>query len=528
MRKHLAVALTAGMLAGVPALTASAGADVAPEFAPAPIRWEECRDERLRRAGAECGFLRVPLDYAEPNGRKISLAVSRIEHTSPERDYQGVMVVNPGGPGGSGRKLSLLGGAVPDGAGADYDWIGFDPRGVGASEPALSCDADYFSPPRPAYVPVREGVERTRLRRAADYAAACERAAPELLEHLRTTDTVQDLESLREALGRERINYYGFSYGTYIGQVYATKHPRHLRRLVMDGVVDPGEVWYRSNLKQDLAFDRVFEIYTDWIAEHDAVYHLGDTGGEVRQRYYGRLAELTREPAGGALGPAEWTDVFLRAGYGRHGWENIAEAFSALVHRDDPEPAMKLYEAAHGPGDNGYAMYLATECTDAEWPRRWNTWRADHWRAFAKAPFETWGNAWYNAPCRTWPVPAGERVRVDGGAVDGALLVNQEFDAATPYSGALEARERFPESALVGVPSGVTHSGSLAGNACVDDRIAAYLAEGALPERKPGRRADVTCEPLPAPQPDSGTAQREARSERQPAVLRAALRSARR
>ncbi|WP_217641371.1 alpha/beta hydrolase [Actinopolyspora alba] len=524
--------LIVGVLAGGPVPPATGATGVAPEFEPAPIRWGQCGDGKLRRAGAECGFLRVPLDYARPNGRKISLAVSRIEHTSPEAEYQGLMLVNPGGPGGSGRKLSLLGGAVPGAAGSTYDWIGFDPRGVGASRPALSCEPDHFSTDRPAYVPDGEGVERKRLRRGADYATACARAAPELLEHLSTTETVEDMESLRKALGRERINYYGFSYGTYLGQVYATRYPRRVRRLVLDGVVDPRKVWYRSNLEQDLAFDRVFARYTDWIAEHHSAYHLGRTGEEVRRRYYQRLTELDRAPAGGVIGSAEWTDIFLRAGYGTRGWERIAEAFAALVHEHDPEPAKRLYEAAHSQGDNSYAVYLAIECTDAEWPKRWSTWRTDHWRVYARAPFETWGNAWYNAPCRTWSAPAGDRLRVSGDDVSGALLINQEFDAATPYSGALEVRRRFPESALIGVRSGVTHSGSLSGNACVDDRIAAYLADGELPERKRGDRADVVCAPLPAPdpgsEPNSGAKRRSEPRTTQPTVLRTALRSARR
>ncbi len=531
MTTRITTTVAIGLLLGGLTVAPASGATSGPGFDPEPITWGPCRSERLQKAGAECGTLDVPLDYANPGGTKISLAVSRIRHTSPPDRYQGVMLVNPGGPGGSGLGLSVLGQYVPHGVGGMYDWIGFDPRGVGASEPSLSCDPDFFTYDRPAYVPRTGMIEKTRLKRAREYTRACAKNNGPLLGHMKTTDNVKDMESLRKALGAERINYYGFSYGTYLGQVYATTYPDRVRRLVMDGVVDPQDVWYRANLNQDIAFDRTIGIYFDWIARYDSVYHLGDTGDEVESLYYEQLAELDRTPAGGLVGPAEWTDVFLGAGYGQYSWKAIAEAFAAWVHRGDWQPLRKLYDRAHGQGDNGYAVYAATECTDAPWPKKWKTWRADNWRVHAKAPFETWANAWYNAPCLTWPAKAGERVRVDGGEIGGALLINQEFDAATPYSGALEVRERFPNAALIGLPGGTVHSGSLSGNACVDDRIAAYLATGKLPERKPGRRADVTCEPLPEPVPEGAkapsalTALTAQQKTGQPEVLREALKA---
>lgn len=529
MSKHLTTTVAAALLVGGLLVAPTTGAAPRPTFEPEPISWGPCESKRLREAGAQCGMLQVPLDHDDPNGRTISLAVSRVEHTSSDEDYQGVMLLNPGGPGGSGLGLSVLGESVPNGVGGTYDWIGFDPRGVGSSEPSLSCDPDFFGHDRPAYVPDTPQLERTRLERARNYTHACRKNNGPLLRNMTTADTVRDMEILRRALGAERINYYGFSYGTYIGQVYATRHPDRVRRLVMDGVVDPSDVWYRANLNQDLAFDRTMGIYFEWIARHDSVYHLGDTGAEVEARYYEQLAELDRHPAGGVIGSAEWTDLFLAAGYGQSSWTTIAEAFSAWVHQGDWKPLKKLYDDAHAGGDNGYAVYAATECTDAPWPKKWRTWRADNWRIHAQAPFETWANAWYNAPCLTWPVEAGERPRVDGGAVDSALLINQQYDAATPLPGALEVRERFPKSSLIGVPGGTTHSGSLSGNACVDDKIAAYLATGERPERAPGRRADVTCEPLPKPVPEGASAPAEtlaaAPDTGQPSVLRQALKS---
>jgi hypothetical protein len=150
-------------------------------------------------------------------------------------------------------------------------------------------------------------------------------------------------------------------------------------------------------------------------------------------------------------------------------------------------------------------MYLAVSCTDAQWPTNWNKWRVDNWVTFAKAPFETWGNVWFNAPCVYWPATADKPVKVDGRKVKGALLINETNDAATPYSGALEVRKLFPKSVLIEGVGGTTHSGSLSGVECTDSLIVDYLKTGALPTRQPGNHSDVQCDPVPQPVPSAAS-----------------------
>jgi hypothetical protein len=201
------------------------------------------------------------------------------------------------------------------------------------------------------------------------------------------------------------------------------------------------------------------------------------------------------------VGPDEWADVFLGAGYYQFGWLDLADVFAGWVHRHDEAALVAAYRDADSPGDdNGYAVYGAVQCTDAQWPTQWSTWVRDNWRTYRIAPFETWGNAWYNAPCLYWPAPARTPVAVDGGHVP-ALLVDETLDAATPYEGSLAVRRLFPASRLLAIPGGTTHAGTLHGNACVDDTIAAYLATGQLPPRRRGSGADATCAPLPRPVP---------------------------
>ncbi|NMO55019.1 alpha/beta hydrolase [Actinoplanes sp. TBRC 11911] len=502
MRRLLAAATTIALVMVGAAATGAQAEQVRVRTPYTPIKWGACTDPTLRAHQAECGFASVPLDYAKPDGKRIELAVSRVKHTVPDAKYQGVMLVNPGGPGGKGFGLSVVGSLVPEGAGAAYDWIGFDPRGVGASKPSLSCDSDYAGYNRPRYVPSTASIEKTWLQRTEAYAKDCAKAGGDLLEHLKTLDTVRDMDLIRQLLGARQINFYGYSYGTYLGQVYATRYPERVRRMVLDGVVNPARVWYDANLDQDFAFDRNMKVYFGWIAKNDKVYGLGNTVHAVQRRFDTEQSRLATKPAGGVIGPSELTDVFLQAGYYVFDWAKIASAFSTWVHKRDAAPMKALYDANNPrtkDADNNYAVYLAVQCTDVAWPRSWTKWTSDNWEMHRKAPFETWANAWYNAPCLDWAAKPGIPANVSGETVPPVLLISETKDAATPFSGALEVRKRFPRSVLVEGVGGTTHAGSLFGAACVDSTIAKYLATGALPKRRGGERSDKRCDPIPPP-----------------------------
>ena len=509
MRRFLlGTAVLAAVTLAVGLTPAATAAPVTPSVAAtvqaqqSTVRWGPCIDPGLIKVGAQCAMIPVPLDYAHPQGQQIQLAISRVRHTVPDAQYQGVMLVNPGGPGGSGLTLSLLGSSVPNGGGNYYDWIGFDPRGVGSSVPAVRCDRQYFGFDRPSYVPTTEAIEQAWLTKANGYAAACAAHNGPILEHLTTIDSAKDMDSIRKALGVGQINYYGFSYGTYLGQVYGTLFPNRVRRMVLDSNVDPQRIWYLANLDQDVAFNRNMDIWFGWLAKYNNVYHLGNTETAVRSGWYAILHRLQSHPAGGLIGPSEWTDIFLTAGYYQQTWLDLASTFANYVHNNDVKDLEQQYLAANSYGDdNGYAVYLGVQCTDKQWPLSWATWERDNWRTYAKAPFETWSNAWYNEPCRVWPAPAQHPVTINGSKVRSALLIDETLDAATPYPGSLEVRELFPHASLIALPGGTNHANSLNGDACLDNQIAAYLTSGALPPRLSGDRADTTCAPLPQPVP---------------------------
>ena len=492
-----------GLLATAPG--GSATVEQAAARAVSGLDWGRCTDPTLRSFGARCTYVRVPLDYSDPGGRQIRLAVSRIRHTVPASRYQGALLLNPGGPGASGLSMSVLGPVISEDfgrrdVGQAYDWIGFDPRGVGASRPALSCDPQYFGPDRPEYVPSTPELFHVWQQRSRGYAAACGKAGGRLLEHMRTTDAARDMDRIRAALGADRITYYGFSYGTYLGQVYATLFSQRVRRMVLDSNVDPRKVWYRANLEQDLAFDRNIRIFFRWVARHDATYHLGATRAAVAARYRDVRAQAAAAPINGAVGPDEWEDVFLYAGYADYLWPRLAGVFSGWANHGAGDDVVAAYEDFDAPGDdNSYAVYNAVSCTDDTWKDE--DFLQDQWSTYYDAPLLTWGNAWFNGPCYHWPATAHRRTHVDGRSIGSALLVDETKDAATPYTGSLYLRSVAPRSRLVAVVGGTNHAVTPSGNACTDNRIFRYLATGKLPARRPGGRADVRCPKLPAPEP---------------------------
>ena len=498
------VLAVSGLATAGPASPAGAAAS---SSATPRIVWGDCTSASLLAAKAECGMLSVPLDHAKPSGKKIKLALSR-QKAVPGVKRQGVMLANPGGPGGEGLALSNLRDIVPNGAGQGYDWIGFDPRGVGESRPRISCDPNYHVGPRLDYEPTTgvtgplSATEKGWLNRSKKYAAACGAKHGDLLRHMRTTDTIKDMELIRRALGADKISFYGFSYGTYLGQAYATLHPTRVHRMVLDGNVDVRGIWYGAQLEQDKAFEKVIQQFFGWVAKYDRVYQLGTTAKQVRAQYEAMLVKL-RKKAAGTIGPSEWGDAFVRAGYAESLWPQTADGFAAAVHEKDFTLLEILYDSAETPGDdNGFAVYNAVQCTDVAWPRSYEKgWRKDGFATAASAPFMTWGNVWYNTACIYWPAPAGTPLKIDGSKAPPILIVNTVGDAATPYRGALHVRSLFPRARLVAEQGSTTHSNSLSGNTCVDNTVATYLATGRLPARKAGTAADKLCKATPRPVP---------------------------
>jgi pimeloyl-ACP methyl ester carboxylesterase len=466
------------------------------------LSWHRCSGQ----AGALlCSTLQVPLDYARPAGRKITLALSEVPATAPATQRQGDLLVNPGGPGLSGLGFAaFVAQGLDPGVAADYNIIGFDPRGVGSSVPALRCDPSFFAGVRPDYIPASAAAEQVLIGRARTYAAGCQHRFGWLLPYMTTIDAARDMDSIRAALGAPKISYLGYSYGTYLGQVYATLFPHRVRRMVLDSTVDPQGAWYADNIAQDYAFQGRLLAFFSWVAAHDAYYHLGATRQAVGQAWYRARALVEAHPVAGPsgpmIGPDEFDDTFLYGGYINNVWPGLAAALATYLHGHSTALLTTEYGQFGAQNENLFAVYNAVQCSDVNWPRNWARWNADIRRVYRTAPFEAWDNAWFNAACAFWPVrgPA-QPFRIRGAGLPGILMIQGTLDAATPYAGAQVAHRLLPSARMVVVLGGGNHGQSLTvpPNTCVDGYVNRFLADGSLPQR-PGL-VNAVCPPAPAP-----------------------------
>jgi pimeloyl-ACP methyl ester carboxylesterase len=515
MRRALPATLAVALLAvvgctsgsGSSGGTSSGGSGGAPAVSaprPGTLRWQPCPTVG---AGLRCAQLQVPLDYSHPNGRKITLALSEAPATAPVSQQQGILLVNPGGPGGSGLALaSLVAHLLSPAVAADYDIIGFDTRGVGSSTPALHCDPAFFATERPNYIPANAAAEQVLVNRAKAYAADCEKRFGWLLPFMTTKNIARDMDQIRAATGRQQLNYLGYSYGTYIGQVYATLFPQRVRRMTLDSTVDPTGAWYADNIAQDYAFQGRMQAFYDWAARYQSVYHLGATAADVSRSWYAARARLAAHPmaegSGPSIGPDEFDDTFLVGGYDNGYWPGLANALASYLHSGATAQLISLFNQAGRQSENEFAVYNAVECADVAWPRNWAKWNADTRKVYRTAPFEAWDNAWFNAACAFWPVHGPAKpLHIGAAGLPGILMLQGTLDPATPYAGAQNAHRLLPTARMVVVLKGGNHGQSLAypANACVNGYLDRYLATGALPA-KPGL-VNATCPTLPDPAP---------------------------
>jgi pimeloyl-ACP methyl ester carboxylesterase len=469
----------------------------------AALHWHSCSGELAAYGVRDCTMLSVPLNYADPGGRHISLALDMVPATAPQSQQQGIMLVNPGGPGASGLPWApIIADGLSRGVAKDYDIVGFDPRGVGSSVPALSCDPGFFSGVRPNYIPADAAAEQVLINRAKMYADDCEQRFGWLLPYMTTEDVARDMDSIRAAFGVSKINYYAFSYGTYMGQVYATLFPSRVRRMVLDSTVDPTGVWYTDNVDQDYAFQGRMEAFFAWLAKYDGSYHLGSTTAQVQAAWYRARNQLLAHPVDQMIGADEFDDTFLEGGYLDELWPGLAQALSSYLNSGQTSDLITQYEGNGTQNENEFAVYNAVQCSDVNWPRSWAYWTADTEMIYQKAPFQAWDNAWFNASCAFWPVQGPARpLQIKGAGLPGILMLQGTLDPATPYAGAQDAHKLLPSARMVVVEGGGNHGQSLEqpSNSCVQGYLNAYLATGALP--KGAGLVNATCPAVPDPTP---------------------------
>ncbi|MEU4197041.1 alpha/beta fold hydrolase [Kribbella sp. NPDC026611] len=438
-----------------------------------------------------CATLQVPVDYTQPDGATISLLVTKRAANDPSKRL-GALLLNPGGPGGAG-SLSAGGLTKPDATGFTrlqpavldaYDVIGFDPRGVAHSDGISCTDPSYFSAPQPdPDVPAN----RSKLWKLwGGYADACGEKAGDLLSHLGTVDVARDMDRIRDALGEQKLNYVGFSYGTYLGAVYGKLFPQRVGRMILDGNIDPTprDVWYQAGLAQSVAIQKRFDSYLGWVAKYDSVFHLGSTVDAVRAAWNSTLTNFRTTPHG-VVGGHELLAGAYGVMFSESGWIPFTKALSTYVVGGD-DSALVTFAApdTSAKGEQFNAIFNAVICVDSPWPSK-ARYERDGVRT-AKVSQFAWYNMWTSgSACRNWPVPSARPLKITGKDLPGILMFNTIGDPATPYAGALKLHASLPTSVLVTELDSGKHcvfaNSRAMVNVAANDIGTRYLVTGELP-----------------------------------------------
>ncbi len=447
------------------------------------VKWSDCSN------GFQCAAISVPLDYSKPAGAAINLAVVRKPATDQAHRI-GSLLLNPGGPGGSGVYYARQAGVVSSAVSARFDLIGFDPRGVGKST-AVHCltgsQMDAFLNVSPDPVTSDELAQETQ--EAKFFADQCEQNSASLLPYVGTVNAARDMDVLRGVLGDEKLYYLGKSYGTYLGAIYADEFPQRVGRLVLDGAIDPSLTADQLNLTQATAFDAALRQFAQDCATHSD-------------------CPIGTDPAAGITKLKTWVDGLdthpIPGDSSRKLVESLAMTGIAVAMYDEswwPDLRAALTKAFAGDGSALLAMAdvyndrlngkyqsneaeanFAINCVDhpAEATSADQIQR-DLPRYRQSAPFFGEMVAWSTLPCAYWPAApdtAPHQVTAEGAAP--ILVVGTTRDPATPYTWAQGLAKQLQHGALLTM-NGDGHTAYLRGSTCINAAVDAYLLNGTVP-----------------------------------------------
>ncbi len=475
------------------------------ELASQELEWSPCPAPNVAQGGGEspsplpggaaweCSFMDVPLDYAEPDGRTIELALIRGKAKDQKRRI-GSLLFNFGGPGASGVATLPAFGADYDRLRGRYDLVSFDPRGVGRSE-GVECadDAQLDAMYEEDSTPDDAAEEKEFVEGQKDFIATCKKNSGPELPYVGTTNAARDMDLMRTVLGDDKLHYFGISYGTELGGVYAHLYPDKVGRAVFDAVVDPTKDAEQSSLGQAQGFQLAFDNFTEDCADRGDTCALpGATGEEVEQWIADLLAKLEKEPIDG-LGDRALTQTLATTGiasalYSKETWPLLEQG---LDEADGGSGALLLALAdslngrsEDGRYDNSNAANIAINCADNKQRFTLEQTKAAL-PAFRKAsPMFGEYLGWGLMGCTGWPV-AGAWVTPDVSAPGSApiLVIGNTGDPATPYAGAKAMVEKLGRGVGVELTyKGEGHGAYNSKNKCVQGAVDGYLLNGTVPK----------------------------------------------
>lgn len=498
----LSAMLSAVVVTGVMATPAAAAPDV--QTAAPKLAWDGCLDVLGEKSdvvtsivtelfGSKCGRLSVPVDDADPIGAQVQLAVIKIP-ASGERI--GSLLVNPGGPGASaidaaiGLGTALAGNPITE----HFDIVAFDPRGVGYSTPEVRCrtDAEFDAWRREPMVDYSKAGVAAIEKLYVDYAQECvDKLGKPFLASVGTASAAKDMDRVRQALGDDKLNYLGFSYGTELGAAYLQQFPDRVRAMVLDGAIDPTDDPVESVVQQMVGFQTAFNDYAAACAK-SAGCPLGTDPSQAVNRYHQLVDPLVAKP-----GPTEdprglsYQDAVtgtINALYSPQYWKFLTSGLLGLQRGTDAGDLLLLadeYDGRDDDGhyDNGQDAFNAIRCVDAPTPSDPAVWAAADLKTRQLAPFLSYGQFTGFAPrdmCAFWPVPPTSAPHSASPAPAGSVVVvSTTHDPATPYQAGVDLARQL-QAPLISF-DGTQHTAVFNGDECVDNAIVKYLVDKVSP-----------------------------------------------
>ena len=452
------------------------------------VFWNPCND------GFDCTTVSAPVDWSDPESDRIQLAVVRQES---QNTTKGSLLTNPGGPGGSGFDFVSFGYAVTPALKADYDVVSWDPRGVGRST-RVTCFTDPDDTEELLYGTFDEPYESRGwidelTKREGGFAKACADNSGELLQHMDTASNARDMDLIRAVLASDRLNYVGYSYGTWLGTVYAQLFPQNVGTMVLDGGYDPALGGFELFQQRMVGFDLAFRSYMQSCLDGGGCPFSGDIAGAL-----GAATDLIASADQRALTAADGrvldtATLATAVGsllYSTSYWDRLTTLLSAYS-AGDPAPAFEAADSANnrfadGTYGNGLEVSFAVTCQDYSFDGDLGDQLA---QIDAAAPIlgtflARDDYARLAAACAQWPAPRADLPTGFDAQTAPIVVVGTTNDPATPYSWSQSLADRLANATLI-TRNGDGHTGYNKGNECVDSTVDAYVLEGTLPASDP-------------------------------------------